>query len=90
MGCEVLIRAMVYEGRGCLGSCCGMRRDENWKLTIFFFFNFIILYSAVLGHDSFKYTLLFLTPPDTEVPGPTGFTKRRVIYYDSAILFRGG
>ena len=37
------------------------------------FFNFIILYSAVLGHDSLN-TLLFLTPPDTEVPGPAGFS----------------
>ena len=38
---------------------------------VFFFFNFIILYSAVLGHGSLS-TLLVLTPPDTDVPGPAG------------------
>ena len=35
VGCEVLSRAVVYEGRGCvLSRAMVYRRDGNWKLTI--------------------------------------------------------
>jgi len=42
--------------------------DHDGLFTLYL----IILYSAVLGHDSLSTHSLVPTPPDTEVPGPTG------------------